>query len=670
VGVSCAAASTNQETRIARDLANQVAAVELIEAYRGQHEILVKYRGVLRNGVDERVFHASAPLPAGKVPHEATSLLSFLGSAEWHERSLGLEPIPVFDGAFWRKFQARLLLPLIPEGPGSGVVLSLDPHEFVFFRDSENELAVEPYDNAILRSGRTHIVRTYTAAELTASAIDALEELLHSDGGDSRCAIFWTGVHRNDSLPFLYIDLDTQIALLLKFRIAGPRRDSVWREALLTIDHIVVDSTLWAAVENPASTVHRLFWLVAHNIHDTARAIYYLPDAHQPLAPAGGGAGMDLEAWEKELNRSSGTRSVSGQIEFLIDGEEYFSRLEAAIEAAEHSIDIRTFIFDRDDYSVRVAKLLKDRSQAIAIRVLVDGIGTRGEGIVDPLSLPADVELPDSIIDYLKDESSVAVRVQNNPFFTADHVKTTIIDGRLAFTGGMNIGREYRFDWHDMMVQVRGPVVQTLEFEFEKQWTRTGLFGDVRLFVHQLTHRNPSEAKTQAGYPVRVLLTTPSNSAIYNAQLAAVRRAGSYIYIENPYFCDDTFLKELIKARRRGVDVRVVLPERGNHQLMARSNNVTANYLFQNGIRVYFYPKMTHVKAAVYDGWTCVGSANFDRLSFRDNLELNLATSNSTVARDVLEKLFYPDFKASREMTEPTPTSWLDELSEKAGDRF
>ena len=117
-------------------------------------------------------------------------------------------------------------------------------------------------------------------------------------------------------------------------------------------------------------------------------------------------------------------------------------------------------------------------------------------------------------------------------------------------------------------------------------------------------------------------------------------------------------VRELVFARRRGVDVRVVLPFEANHDVMNKSNVVTANLLFDNGAQVYLYPGMSHAKAAVYDGWCCVGSANFDWLSFQRNLELNIGTSHPEAVQALEEQFFEPDFAKSIRMKEPIPANW------------
>ena len=110
---------------------------------------------------------------------------------------------------------------------------------------------------------------------------------------------------------------------------------------------------------------------------------------------------------------------------------------------------------------------------------------------------------------------------------------------------------------------------------------------------------------------VRLLYTKPSQAEIFFAQLEAIKRAKRRIYIENAYFSDDRIVGELIKARSRGVDVRVILPGENDVGIMDKNNQIMANKLWRNGVRVYFYKGMTHVKAALYDGWAVVGFGYF-----------------------------------------------------------
>jgi cardiolipin synthase len=370
----------------------------------------------------------------------------------------------------------------------------------------------------------------------------------------------------------------------------------------------------------------------------------------QPIPELAFAGTMNLEEWEKDLDRISGRKQSKGTIQFLIDGEEYFERLLEAVDEAEESIDIRTYIFDNDDYAVEVADILKEKSQDVDVRVLVDAFGNMIAAQADPESLPEDFQGPLHMGQYLETDSKIKFRSRSIPWTTGDHTKTTIIDKKLAFIGGMNIGREYRYEWHDLMMEVTGPVVDHLQYDTDKAWAKASVFGDLASFFQVLDGED--KHADDHGYPLRVLYTATHDSQIYRAQLEAIRRSRSYIVIENSYFSDDVILYELAKARRRGVDVRVILPSEGNHGSHNESNRVAINKMLKNGIRVYQYPGMSHIKAAVFDGWACVGSANFDKLSFQVNREVNLATSHEPVVNELLERLFIPDLARSTEITE------------------
>ena len=388
----------------------------------------------------------------------------------------------------------------------------------------------------------------------------------------------------------------------------------------------------------------------------------------QPVPSVGDHPGMDLAAFDRHLDRIGAGIASRGRIDLHVDGDEFFPRLLQAIADAEQAIDVRTYIFDNDDVAVQVADLLKQRSEELKVRVLLDGVGVLLGEQVDAPDMPAAFQPPLAMAAYLRQDSAVKVRVLTNPWLTGDHSKTTIIDRRTAFIGGMNIGREYRHDWHDVMMEVTGPVVDVLQRDADKAWHRGSLFGDAA-WLGRMLIKKKSRAD-QHGYPVRVLFTRDHNSQIYRAQLAAIRRAQRYILIENPYFSDDLMLYELAKARRRGVDVRVILAEQGNHGMMNLSNQLAINTMLRNGIRVYEYPGMAHTKAAIYDGWACLGSANFDKLSLQINDEINLATAAPEFVDTLLAELFVPDLARSREITTPVEVGLVNRLAEVVADEL
>jgi cardiolipin synthase len=377
---------------------------------------------------------------------------------------------------------------------------------------------------------------------------------------------------------------------------------------------------------------------------------------------------MDLTDWERHLDRLTGRPASKGKIDYLIDGEEYFTRLIDAITSARESVLIRTYIFDNDDFAEKIGQLLRRRAdEGIDVKILLDGLGTIMAAGNRHESTPEEYAPPESVRLFLEQDSAIDVRQGRNPWLSAgDHVKTTIIDRELGFTGGMNIGREYRYVWHDLMMEVSGPVVDILRHEFYDAWAYAGPMGDIGYLFHRM--KPDLDIAEDTGFPVRVLFTRTGDSEIFRAQREAIRYAQHHIYIENPYFSDDTMLYELARARRRGVDVRVILPLVSNSGPMNQSNVLAANAMMEHGIRVFLYPGMSHIKAAVFDGWACLGSANWDRLSFLTNNELNLATSHPAAVDELVERIFARDFAESVELTEPFPVRWSDRLMEIVAD--
>ena len=430
----------------------------------------------------------------------------------------------------------------------------------------------------------------------------------------------------------------------------------------------VVKSHSTGILMRPFSSLFRLIYVSVNTITTSLKPAYPRGLDDTPIPELSDGPGMDLVAWEAHLDKST-RKATKGTIDVLLDGDEFFTRFADAVSAAKQSVSLRTYIFDNDDFAVSIGELLRRRAnEGIDTKILLDGFGTIISTIEEQENLPEDHEPPASVRLFLEGDSAVEVRQSHNPWFTGDHVKTAIIDEKLAFTGGMNIAREYRYDWHDLMVELRGPVVNVLQYEFDKAWAYAGFYGDFA-YARQAMGRKPRAAE-DVGYPLRTLFTRTESAEIYRMQRRAIQRAKKYIYVENPYFTDDVMLYELARARKRGVDVRVIVPLETDRGLISRNNVLAANALLKNGVRVFIYPGMSHVKAAVYDGWACFGSANWDRWSFYLNKELNIATSEPTVVRELNERLFEADFAASVELTEPIPEHWSDYLYETFGDYF
>jgi cardiolipin synthase len=345
---------------------------------------------------------------------------------------------------------------------------------------------------------------------------------------------------------------------------------------------------------------------------------------------------------------------VQGSVKLLLNGENFFPRFGNSINSATNRILFKTYLFDNDDVAKEVADQLKSRSREIDIRLLYDSGGTRLSWKTDAPSLPTNtIYEVDDMIRYLEKDSNITLRRASHTLLTSEHSKYIIIDHTIAYFGGMNIGREYRYDWRDAMFEITGPVIDALETRFETAWILAS--GDTSTMF-----KLPKETTPPDGGNLYLIRTTPLHADIYRGQLRAIRNAKQCIIIENPYLWNTSIVYELCAARKRGVDVRVTVPRDVNHGIGIAANKVTVNQLLENGVRVFVYPGMTHVKAAVYDQWTCFGSANFDDLSLHKNYELNLFTDNPEIVRQVKEDLLEGGQKLSTEIFDSENLSWME----------
>ncbi len=588
--------------------------------------------------------------------------LSYAPVEQIAELNAAARALPVLGAEQWRRLRDRLFRQLIPE-EHAGLVLEFQYASYFLYYDKAGVFQAVPL---VQKPAGYRAQGSLDIDRLVRESLPRLIELLDGEGIKQQEFVFATGDTGIYALPFLYVNLATEELVFFQDESLVEDTTPVLPGIKTTeaLAH-VLRSHMSDILQRPFSSLYRLVVLAADTMLTTLRFDWTIGLADNPLPPLSDAAPMDLVEWEAELDRMMLRKPVTGSVDILVDGEQFFPRFVARIQEAESSIYLQTYIFDDDDFAVQIGQLLKQRSnEGIDVKVLFDGFGTIGATMSQPATLPLGHEPPLSVKQFLKAESNIQVRSKTNPWMTSDHVKNALIDNQVAFIGGMNIGREYRYEWHDLMMELTGPVVDQLAHEFEQAWVHAGPFGDIAsLFaVRRPVRYSP------AGEPLRILLTAPGNLEIYTAQIEAARRAKDYVYIQNAYFTDDRMLRELVMARRRGVDVRVIIPIETDHGPISRSNVLAANLMIENGIRVYIYPGFSHVKAALFDGWACLGSANFDRLSLRINRELNIASSSPLISGQLLERVFDPDFAASPELTEAIPSLWVDYLVEIIAD--
>jgi cardiolipin synthase A/B len=312
----------------------------------------------------------------------------------------------------------------------------------------------------------------------------------------------------------------------------------------------------------------------------------------------------------------------------LAEGPAAFEAAREAIEAARDHVHVLTYIF-KDD---RTGKGVRDRLVAAAkrgveVRLLFDALGT----YFTPRRFFKPVEEAGgkvaAFLPVWAGLRSLRVNLRN-------HRKILVADGGVGFTGGMNVADEYAdaHGWRDIHVRVRGPAALGLQRVFVEDWHfATGeLLDQPRYFP---------EVPACGDVPVQVLSSGPdkTTSPIENTFFAAIAGARKRVDLLTPYFVPTEALeKALGDAARRGRQVRVVVPERPDHKIVALAADTIVPRLMAEGVEFWAYPKMLHGKVlAVDDAWATLGSANVDNRSFRLNFEVNVAFPHAATARQV-----------------------------------
>jgi cardiolipin synthase A/B len=369
---------------------------------------------------------------------------------------------------------------------------------------------------------------------------------------------------------------------------------------------------------------------------------------------------LDPDALEAELARVAGDELQPAEVRLILDGGEALAALQQAIDGATGQIDVLMYLWDNDPLGWEVARRLAARAgPTVRVRVLVDGGGNLLQG--EPKDAP--IAQVNAVVCWLARQPFVEVIRTRNAFFRFDHRKLVLIDGRLVWSGGRNFTWGAFFQAHDLTYTLTGPLTAELASRYESFWRKQGGPPGPPLPPPPL----PCAANTQA----RLVRTRPYETNLARVVYTAVDRARAHIYVENPYFADSRLFVKLAEARRRGVDVRVVLTLDSGSKLIDLANKATVNRLLRAGIRVYLFPGQTHVKALAVDGlWAYIGTGNFDPLSLRHNRELGVALSHGPLVGELEGRLFQADFRPEWEVCEPLPLAGYEPLAEALASIF
>lgn len=366
-----------------------------------------------------------------------------------------------------------------------------------------------------------------------------------------------------------------------------------------------------------------------------------------PLAVACGLVAVD--AVRKRRRPPGGTFPRSTPTEMVVAGttatvltygEDVYREMLRAIRGAKRRVMLETYIWKGDELGQEFkAALVEATARGVEVFVIYDGFANL---VVSRAFL--DFPAPIHVIRYPVFRPGVLLL--NIRKSGRDHRKILVVDDEVGFVGGYNIGALYATQWRDTHVRLEGPSVWELRNAFVDFWNANCSDGQPRLDDPGSPHWDPRlraarNAPAHLVFPIR---------GIY---LDAIDRASSRVYITQAYFIPDReILDALLTAAARGVDVRVLVPERSNHVVADWMSRGLYSALLRGGVTIWLYQHaMVHAKTATVDGvWTTIGTANIDRLSLTGNYEVNLEFTDEGIAAE-MEKVFDIDLSNSRELT-------------------
>ncbi len=363
--------------------------------------------------------------------------------------------------------------------------------------------------------------------------------------------------------------------------------------------------------------------------------------------------------------------SGGNQVKLLQGGDQLFPAMRAAIEKASHEIWLATYIFHDDAAGLElIAALEAAQQRGVRVRVVVDGFGSKAA-----LSL-----LRERMTGHSGPGIALAVFRPMHRWWTwlqpgqlrRLHQKLCVVDGEVAFVGGINIIDD-RYDLRhgvselprlDYAVELRGPVAQAVEQSARALWTRAWLGGDLRdellalarsgqpllrlrSLLRQLRMPRGGGLRAAPGdvTPMEVAFVLRDNlrqrRTIERSYIAALRSARDRIDLISPYFYPGwEFRRRLREAAKRGVRVRVLFQGKLDYRIAGLAAQALYDELLASGVRVYEYmPAFLHAKIAVVDDdWATVGSSNIDPLSLLLNLEANVIVRDRDFAAELAER--------------------------------
>ncbi|WP_277631385.1 cardiolipin synthase [Atopococcus tabaci] len=351
------------------------------------------------------------------------------------------------------------------------------------------------------------------------------------------------------------------------------------------------------------------------------------------------------------LETTGSVLTKGNKVSIIADGEEKFDRLIEDISKAQHHVHVMYYIFKMDKIGSRLLEALKERAaNGVEVAVLFDSFGSR---TLRSRSFKRLRELG----GYAEPSFKSKFPLLNLRLNFRNHRKIVVIDGKVGYTGGFNVGDDYLGEyenmgyWRDTHLRIEGNGVLPLQTRFIMDWNAS-------VKHHKLTYYNeyfpisPLKGTTD----MQVVASGPDTEiqAIKKGFLKMIYMAEESVYIQTPYFVPDEGVMEALEiALFSGVDVKIMIPNKPDHPFIYRATLYYASELARLGAEIYIYDKgFLHSKAIVIDRKLCsIGSANFDIRSFKLNFENNVFLYDEQLAQEQ-EALFFKDVEGSYLLTD------------------
>ncbi|WP_437765046.1 phospholipase D-like domain-containing protein [Sorangium sp. So ce281] len=336
------------------------------------------------------------------------------------------------------------------------------------------------------------------------------------------------------------------------------------------------------------------------------------------------------------------------RLALLKDGAQTYPAMLEAIAGARRTICLETYILRVDRTGQRFAEALMERAAAgVEVNVLFDAWGSSvSSSFLDGLRRAGVRSLAFRPLDLSAPLGKVARR---------DHRKALIVDGAIAFTGGLNLSDDYAApedggaSWRDTHLRIEGPAAAELQYFFLRTWQRTGGAPiDDERYVYAARRPDPAVQIISNDLPRR-----RHRHGIRDAYRHAIERARRRIFITNAYFLPPLrIIHALSAAARRGVDVRIMVAGTTDVPAVLLASRAIYGHLLDAGARMFEWRgRVLHAKTAVIDGlWSTVGSTNLDSQSLRMNLEVNAVVAHRGFA-GAMERMFADDLAHCHEIT-------------------